>query len=158
MNCIQTYKEIPTKSEIANLVNDFIKLDNMSLTEKYINIKFFEAFIEQVKKKLNPLAKEDFAKMFNGETKMDFMGVTVQLVYMGKSNAFKDPSYEYSDIVKNLESELAKAENEVKYLKDIIKLTKTNEINNGTAKKLDEIFEEEKPAMNDFQIKVSLRK
>lgn len=158
MNTIQTYKEIPTKTEIAKFANEFIEQGDLSLTEKYINIKFIEEFVEQVKKKLNPLAKEDFAKMFDGEIKKDFMGVTVQLVWMGKSNALKDPSYEYSDKVKQIEAQILHDETDLKYLKESLKLEKTREINNGTAKKLDEIFEEEKPAMNDFQIKISLRK
>jgi len=155
---IQLYKEIPTKTEIAKFANQFIEQGDMSLTEKYINVKFMEELLDQIKKKLNPLAKEDFAKMFQGETKMDFMGVTVNLVWMGKSKALKDPSYEYSNNVARIEQELSEAESNVRYLKDKLKLEKTAEINNGTAKKLDEIFEEPKNELDDFTIKVSLRK
>lgn len=158
MNFIQTYKEIPTKTEIAKFADEFIDIPNLTLTEKFINIKFAEELIEQIKKKLNPLAKKDFAEMFNGETKQEFMGVTVQLVWMGKSKALKDPSYEYSNNVTRIEQELSQAESNIKYLKDKLKLEKTAEINNGTAKKLDEMFEEPKEAIDDFMIKVSLRK
>lgn len=158
MNYIQTYTEIPTKTEITKIADDFIQLDNMTATEKFINIKFAEEVIEQIKKKLNPLAKKDFAEMFGGETKKDFMGVNVQLVWMGKSKALKDPSYEYSNNVTRIEQELSQAEANVKYLKDKLKLEKTAEINNGTAKKLDELFEEPKEAIDDFTIKITLRK
>ena len=158
MNYIQTYTEIPTKTEIAKIADDFIQLDNMTATEKYINIKFAEEVIEQIKKKLNPLAKRDFAEMFGGETKKDFMGVNVQLVWMGKSKALKDPTYEYSMEVSGLEAELRAVEEQAKFVKDKIKLQKLHEINNGTAKKLDELFEEPKEAIDDFTIKVSLRK
>lgn len=158
MSVIQTYKEIPTKTEISKFADEFIAKDDLSLTEKYINIKFIEELVEQIKKKLNPLAKADFAKMFEGETKKDFMGVNVQLVWMGKSKALKDPSYEYSDKINEMQRDIDMVEMNLKTQKEILKLMKTQEINNGTAKKLDEIFEEPKNELEDFQIKISLRK
>jgi len=158
MNVIQTYKEIPSKTEISKFADEFIKQGDLSLTEKYINIKFAEELIDQIKKKLNPLAKADFAKMFEGETKMDFMGVTVNLVWMGKSKALKDPSYEFSEEVQLKEARIKEEEEQIKFMKDSVKLQKTHEINTGIAKKLDEIFEEPKNELEDFTIKVSLRK
>jgi len=158
MNYLQTFKEIPTKTEIAKYANQFIEQGDLSLTEKFINIKFAEELIEQIKKQLNPLAKEDFAKMFQGETKMDFMGVTVQLVYMGKSKAIKDPYYLYPEVVTKLQDEIEQDEIRLKDKREVLKVLKIQAINNGTAKKLDDIFEEPKNAIDDFTIKVTLRK
>lgn len=158
MNYIQPLKNIPAKSEIAEYVKQYKDQDGLSPIEKYANLKFLEEFTKKGLAELKELAKDDFIKMFNGTTSMDFMGITVSLKNMSKSNALKDPTYEYSNNVARLEQELEQAKSNVKYLEDRLKLEKTAEINNGTAKKLDEIFEEPKEAKDDFQITVTLRK
>lgn len=158
MNYIQPLKNIPAKSEIAEYVKQYKDQDGLSPIEKYANLKFLEEFTKKGLAELKELAKDDFIKMFNGTTSMDFMGITVSLKNMGKSNALKDPTYEFSKDVANLESQLRAIEDNVKFFKDKIKLQKTFEINNGTAKKLDEIFEEPKEAKDDFQLTVTLRK
>lgn len=158
MNYIQPLKNIPAKSEIAEYVKQYKDQDGLSPIEKYANLKFLEEFTKKGLAELKELAKDDFIKMFNGTTSMDFMGITVSLKNMSKSNTLKDPSYEYSNNVARLEQELEQAKSNVRYLEDRLKLEKTAEINNGTAKKLDEIFEEPKEAKDDFQITVTLRK
>jgi len=158
MNYIQPLKQIPAKSEIAEYVNQFKSLDNLSPIEKYANLKFLEEFVKQALKELKDPAKDDFIQMFNGATQMDFAGVTVQLKNMSKSNTLKDPTYLFSHNVTDLENELSKAQANVRYLTDKIKLEKTAEINNGTAKKLDDIFEEPKELKDDFQLTITLRK
>ena len=158
MNYIQPLKQIPAKSEIAEYVNQFKSLDNLSPIEKYANLKFLEEFVKQALKELKDPAKDDFIQMFNGATQMDFAGVTVQLKNMSKSNTLKDPTYLFSHNVTDLENELSKAQANVRYLTDKIKLEKTAEINNGTAKKLDDIFEEPKELKDDFQLIITLRK
>ena len=158
MNYIQPLKQIPAKSEIAEYVNQFKSLDNLSPIEKYANLKFLEEFVKQALKELKDPAKDDFIQMFNGATQMDFAGVTVQLKNMSKSNTLKDPTYLFSHNVTDLENELSKAQANVRYLTDKIKLEKTAEINNGTAKKLDDIFEEPKELEDDFQLTITLRK
>lgn len=156
-NYIQPLKNIPAKSEIAEYVQQFKAQDGLSPIEKYANLKFLEEFVEKAIAELKDPAKDDFIQMFNGATSMDFMGITVSLKNMSKSNTLKDPSYEYSNNVARLLEELEQAKANVRYLEDRIKLEKTAEINNGTAKKLDEIFEE-KELKDDFQLTVSLRK
>lgn len=158
MNYITPLKNIPAKSEIAEYVKQYKDQDGLSPIEKYANLKFLEEFTKKGLAELKELAKDDFIKMFNGATSMDFMGITVSLKNMSKSNTLKDPSYEYSNNVARLEQELEQAKSNVRYLEDRLKLEKTAEINNGTAKKLDEIFEEPKEAKDDFQIVISLRK
>ena len=158
MSYIQPLKQIPAKSEIAEYVNQFKALDNLTPIEKYANLKFLEEFVKQALKELKDPAKDDFIQMFNGATQMDFAGVTVQLKNMSKSNTLKDPTYLFSHNVTDLENELSKAQANVRYLTDKIKLEKTAEINNGTAKKLDDIFEEPKELEDDFQLTITLRK
>jgi len=158
MSYIQPLKQIPAKSEIAEYVNQFKALDNLTPIEKYANLKFLEEFVKQALKELKDPAKDDFIQMFNGATQMDFAGVTVQLKNMSKSNTLKDPTYLFSHNVTDLENELSKAQANVRYLTDKIKLEKTAEINNGTAKKLDDIFEEPKELKDDFQLTITLRK
>jgi len=157
-NYIQPLKEIPAKSEIAEYVKQFKEQEGSTYIEKYANLKFFEEFVKAGLAELKGSAKDDFIQMFNGATKFDFMGVTVQLKNMAKANTLKDPSYEYSNNVARIEQELEQAKDNVRYLTDRLKLEKTNEINNGTAKKLDEIFEEPKELKDDFQLVISLRK
>jgi len=157
-NYIQPLKEIPAKSEIAVFVERYKKQEGLSDIEKYANLKFLEEFVKRGLAELKELAKDDFIKMFNGATSMDFMGITVSLKNISKSNTLKDPSYEFSEEVSKLESELRALEEAIVFTKDRIKLQKTHEINNGTAKKLDEIFEEPKELKDDFQLVVSLRK
>jgi len=157
-NYIQPLKEIPAKSEIAEYVKQYKEQEGLSPIEKYANLKFLEEFVKTGLAELKDSAKDDFIKMFNGATKFDFMGVTVQLKNMAKANALKDPSYEYSNNVARIEQELEQAKDNVRYLTDRLKLEKTNEINNGTAKKLDEMFEEPKELKDDFQLVISLRK
>ena len=158
MSYIQPLKQIPAKSEIAEYVNQFKALDNLTSIEKYANLKFLEEFVRQALKELKDPAKDDFIQMFNGATQMDFAGVTVQLKNMSKSNTLKDPTYEFSQEVTNLENQLNTLEDNVKFFKDKIKLQKTHEINNGTAKKLDDIFEEPKELKDDFQLTITLKK
>ena len=157
MNYIQPLKEIPAKSEIAEYVKQYKEQEGLSPIEKYANLKFLEEFVKKALAELKDPAKDDFIKMFNGATKMDFMGIEVSLKNMAKANTLKDPSYEYSNNVARIEQELEQAEANVRYLKDRLKLEKTAEINNGTAKKLDEIFEEEE-LKDDFQLTITLRK
>ena len=157
-NYIQPLKEIPAKSEIAEYVKQYKEQEGLSPIEKYANLKFLEEFVKTGLAELKGSAKDDFIQMFNGATKFDFMGVTVQLKNMAKANALKDPSYEYSNNVARIEQELEQAKDNVRYLTDRLKLEKTNEINNGTAKKLDEMFEEPKELKDDFQLVISLRK
>ena len=158
MSYIQPLKQIPAKSEIAEYVNQFKALDNLTPIEKYANLKFLEEFVKQALKELKDPAKDDFIQMFNGATQMDFAGVTVQLKNMSKSNTLKDPIYEFSNTVNAIEVDIADAETNLKYLKDRLKLEKTAEINNGTAKKLDDIFQESKELKDDFQLTITLRK
>ena len=158
MNYIQPLKEIPAKSEIAEFVKQYKEQEGLSPIEKYANLKFLEEFVKKGLVELKDLAKDDFIKMFNGATKMDFMGIEVSLKNMSKSNALKDPSYSYSNNVARIEQELEQAKANVRYLEDRLKLEKTAEINNGTATKLDEIFEEPKELKDDFQITITLRK
>jgi len=158
MTYIQPLKNIPAKSEIAEYVQQYKEQDGLSPIEKYANLKFLEEFVKKGLAELKNDAKDDFLKMFNGATKMDFMGIEVSLKNMSKSNTLKDPTYEYSQEVTNLESQLKGLEDNVKFFKDKIKLQKTFEINNGTAKKLDDIFEEPKESKDDFQLTITLRK
>lgn len=158
MTYIQPLKNIPAKSEIAVYVQQYKEQDGLSPIEKYANLKFLEEFVKKGLAELKNDAKDDFLKMFEGTTSMDFMGVTVSLKNMSKSNTLKDPTYEYSMEVKGLEAQLMSKEHEMGYLKDKIKLQKTYEINNGVAKKLDDIFEEPKEAKDDFQLTITLRK
>jgi len=157
MNYIQPLKEIPAKSEIAEFVKQYKEQEGLTPIEKYANLKFLEEFVKKGLAELKDPAKDDFIKMFNGATKMDFMGIEVSLKNMSKSNALKNPSYSYSNNVARLEQELERAKANVRYLEDRLKLEKTAEINNGTATKLDEIFEE-KELKDDFQLTITLRK
>ncbi len=157
MNYIQPLKEIPAKSEIASDVQAYKDKEGFNYIEKYAYIKYLKEFVKQAEEELKDPAKDDFIKMFNGATKMDFMGIEVSLKNMAKANTLKDPSYEYSNNVARLLEELEQAKANVRYLEDRIKLEKTAEINNGTAKKLDEIFEE-KELKDDFQLTLTLRK
>jgi len=157
-NYIQPLKEIPAKSEIGVLVEQYKKQEGLSDIEKFANLKFLEEFVKKGLAELKEPAKDDFIKMFNGATSMDFMGITVSLKNMSKSNTLNDPSYEFSENVKQIESQIEHDETDLRYLKDKLKLEKTREINNGTAKKLDEIFEEPKELKDDFQLVISLRK
>jgi len=157
MNYIQPLKEIPAKSEIAEYVKQYKNQEGLTPIEKYANLKFLEEFVKTGLAELKGIAKDDFIQMFNGATKFDFMGVTVQLKNMTKANTLKDPTYTYSNNVARIEQELEQAKDNVRYLTDRLKLEKTNEINNGTAKKLDEMFEEPKELKDDFQLVISLR-
>ena len=157
MSYIQPLKQIPAKSEIAEYVNQFKALDNLSPIEKYANLKFLEEFVKQALKELKDPAKDDFIQMFNGATQMDFAGVTVQLKNMSKSNTLKDPNYIYSDKVYNYSNDIEQLEQKVKDMRDILKGMKTMEINDGTAKK-EELFEEPKELKDDFQLTITLRK
>jgi len=158
MTYIQPLKQIPAKSEIAEYVQQYKEQDGLSPIEKYANLKFLEEFVKKGLAELKNDAKDDFLKMFNGATKMDFMGIEVSLKNMSKSNTLKDPTYEFSNNIVTLERALSEAEANVRYIKDRIKLEKTAEINNGTAKKLDDMFEEPKESKDDFQLVISLRK
>lgn len=158
MTYIQPLKQIPAKSEIAVYVQQYKDQDGLSPIEKYANLKFLEEFVKKGLAELKNDAKEDFLKMFEGATKMDFMGIEVSLKNMAKSNTLKDPSYEFSKDIEDIEYKIRETEGTLKYLKDKLKLEKTAEINNGTAKKLDEIFEEPKELKDDFQLVISLRK
>lgn len=154
-NSIQVLTEIPSKKEITLFVNDFVN-GEQSL-EKYLTLKFLEQVIKEALPKLNPMAKDDFLKTYNGAIKMETMGVEISLVNMSKSNMLKDPIYNYSDNVVNLENEIKQMEQSVKDKKDLLKSFKVMEINDGTATK-EEMFEEPKEIKDDFQLKITLRK
>jgi len=157
-NYIQPLKEIPAKSEIGVLVEQYKKQEGLSDIEKYANLKFLEEFVKKGLVELKEPAKDDFIKMFNGATSMDFMGITVSLKNMTKSNRLKDPSYEYPQHITGLVKDIEAIELILKGKKDMLKLLKTQSINEGTAKKLDEIFEEPKELKDDFQLTITLRK
>jgi hypothetical protein len=159
MNNLPTkFVEVPTKTELEAGVTEWIATTELTPLQKLLVIKELEFVIDDAKKKLRNTAVMDFLETYQGVMSMDIQGVKMQLKDMSKSITLKDPTYQFSDYVVDIEGEILKAEAQVKYLKDKLKLEKTKEINNGAAKKLDEIFEEPKSPEANYQLTITLRK
>lgn len=137
---IEVIQNIPTKKELSIASDNFVQKKGIAL-DKYLTLKALEFFVKDGLEKLKEQAKTSFIEIYGGVTKQEAQGVTIQLADMSKSIAMKE--YAFSDSIQSEEADIKALEEEIKLSKDALKIRKLQEINSGTAKPMDSIFQGE---------------
>lgn len=132
--------EVPTKTEISKIVNEFISSENLRAYEKYVWLKGLEKFVKEAITKLQPDAIESFLEAHSGSSNEYVFGANVKITNERKTETYK--RYLFSDEVTKIENEIEAQKNELKLLNDKLKLRQTLEINQGIATEED-LFQEE---------------
>lgn len=153
-------EDIPSKLEISTLVDMYGGVDKPELN-KYLTIKALETFCKEYLEGHKVSAKKDFLATFGGATKMNVYGVEVKLRSRAKQNTMAE-NWHFSKEVTDKEAQLEDLKLQVDTLTDVITALKYMEINNGTATKVEGLFDEveklEEDPSKDFSLIVTLRK
>ncbi len=147
-------KELPTKSLIESRAQMITQLEDPLTT--YLEVKFIESVIKKIieDKDFRKKVKEGYLKASGGTLdKIELFGIEVAPVDKTKANML-EKQYVFSEQVDKMEKEVEEMKSEISLKETAIKLLKTIEINNGTAKEItiDNILGEESKTELDSDI------
>ena len=156
--------EEPTKQAITEKANVIMSMEDALKT--FLEVKFMENVISEIvsNKEYRKRVKEEFLKETGGEVKKhEMFGIEIAPVSQVKKNMFSKV-YVYSEQVDKMEKEIEEILSDLDLKKQALKLLKTIEINNGTAKEVtvDNLFSDspevqETDPLKDFDLKITFK-